>query len=91
MSRPDNLTPEESKKWNEAMRSPVLKGTVIVDGKLKFKTLEDSTAHGCPWVEILEPGQTNYKKGDKTTRTLYLHYGIMEYDYAMRIESEEPI
>jgi len=45
-------------------------GTEIRDGDLVFKTLTDTKPHGCPMVEILEPGYTGYKKGDTCARTL---------------------
>lgn len=46
-----------------AMKSFVPKGTVV-EGK--YEVLEDTTAHGCPWVKNLETGE-------EFCKTLYLH------------------
>jgi len=56
---------------------PVPAGTLIQeDGTgAVFRVCDDTTAHGAPWVEIIEPGRTDHKPGDRTVRTLYLHTG----------------
>ena len=71
MSYPANLTDEQMSKLMENMEVEVPKGTVFSDGVGKFKTLEDSRAHGCPWVEVLEHYTKPELVGTKTTRTLY--------------------
>lgn len=47
------------------------KGTILHQHGVTFKLLEDTTPHGCPFVEIVDPGDTNYSPGDRTYRTLY--------------------
>ncbi len=53
--------------------------TIIRDDGLVFKTLDDSTAHGCPMVLIIRSSTDSpknlspWRKGDKTHMTLYLH------------------
>lgn len=73
MSYPANLTDEQMSKLMKRMQEPVPKGTVFSDEVGKFKTLEDSTAHGCPWVEVLEHYIKPELVGTKTTRTLYMY------------------
>jgi len=45
-------------------------GTILNENGVVFKVLEDTTSHGCPLVEIIHPGGTNFKIGDKTYRTI---------------------
>lgn len=45
-------------------------GTILNENGVIFKVLEDTTPHGCPLVEIIDPGMTNFKIGDKTYRTI---------------------
>jgi len=60
-------------------KDPVLKGTVVrAPSGLVVEVLEDTTAHGCPKVKILEESpQCSWKKGDETFMTLYLHTSAM--------------
>ena len=48
-------------------------GTTITDSVCTFRLVEPAGLHGCPLVEILDAGATNFAVGDKTYRTLYLH------------------
>ena len=45
-------------------------GTILNENGVIFRVLEDTTPHGCPLVEIIDPGMTNFKVGDKTYRTI---------------------
>lgn len=60
------------------MQDLVPEGTVVErDDGLIFKILEDTTAHGCPKVEIRGVGKTNWEVGQQTYITLYLHQSGM--------------
>ena len=75
MSYGSNLTKEEMQELNKKMKRKIEKGTIVQQFGMKFKLLEDSIAHGCPLVEIIEVtnSRIKYKKGDEAYVTLYLH------------------
>jgi len=50
-------------------------GTVITEFGITFRVLEDTTAHGCPLIEIIDPGNTNMQVGARHFHTLYQHIG----------------
>lgn len=54
-------------------RRGILAGTILRESGETFRVLEDTTAHGCPFVEVIDPGPTNYKCGDRRYRTIYQH------------------
>ena len=84
MSCPDNLTKREEEAWDRAMRHPIPKGTIVTQlMSEKFRTLEDSTAHGCPLVEFI----SGHRKGQKTHVTLYLHREFVPH-YLAEIDRE---
>jgi len=71
MSYPSNLTAEEKEFWDLRMKMPVKKGTIVCVGTDAYKILEDTTAHGCPFV-ILVDSEGN-EIGSKMAMTLNLH------------------
>ena len=75
MSYPSDLSEEEKARWEEAMRRPVEKGTIIHEDCKRYKILEDTTAHGCPFV--IEVDSEGNEIGKKFAKTLYLHYREM--------------
>ncbi|MBI1832871.1 MAG: hypothetical protein HYR84_15640 [Planctomycetes bacterium] len=60
----------------EAQKRRIAAGTILFEGGEVFRVLEDTTAHGCPLVEMIDPGETNYQRGDRCYRTLYQHLTI---------------
>ena len=54
-------------------RRDIPAGTILRESGETFRVLEDTTAHGCPLVEVIAPGPTNYKCGDRRYRTIYQH------------------
>jgi predicted RNA-binding protein with PUA-like domain len=78
MSYPSGLTDEEMRQWQAAMNHPIANGTIIEEHGVKFEVLEDTTAHGCALVRIIDPGETGYARGEETYRTLYQHSQIVK-------------
>ena len=70
--------PSERVMGFDPQKRPIPKGTIITHYGCKFEVLEDTTAHGCPRVRIIEPGDTKFKPGDETFRTLYEHLEAAE-------------
>ena len=82
MSIPDNLTEFEEKLYDWAMKCPLLKeGDEIIEYDLesqtKYTLLEDSEAHGCPWVRTEE--------GDEFCKTMNHHHYIFEMLKQLRV------
>lgn len=58
MSTPSNLTEEQKRVWDWAMKAPLYrKGDMVDVGDFKVELLEDSLAHGCPKVRKLYNGE----------------------------------
>lgn len=57
-------------KPQERVSPEIKSGTILNEGGVIFKVLEDTTEHGCPLVEIIDPGVTRFIVGDKTYRTI---------------------
>ena len=61
MSTPSNLTEEQKRIWDWAMKAPLYRRNDIVDkGEFEVKLLEESLAHGCPKVKRLDTGEEYY-------------------------------
>ena len=63
----------QSNPTTDEERRGILAGTILREAGETFRVLEDTTAHGCPLVEVIDPGMTNYQPGDRRYRTLYQH------------------
>lgn len=68
---PDGISVSSLVRLKEIGVNDILpKGTIISEGGVKMRLLEDSSPHGCPLVEILDPGPTSYYAGVNTYRTI---------------------
>ncbi len=64
----------------------IKKNTVISDGTKRWILLQDSMAHGCPFVQ--EINKKNIKIGEEHARTLYFHTDDL-YHIIGKIEEEK--
>lgn len=68
--------PEEAARQKERMKRKIDKGTILNSHHGLVEILEDTTAHGCPLVKLIEKREytlSDYSEGDEFYMTLYLH------------------